>query len=260
MKWHLAIVLILFIENILYSTPSMKHTTSFLDPNVMVIDEKNYIGKITKDFNFITEDGSTNSIKNFTKGKPTIILPIFFNCTTGCPLTLHSTLNSIQNIKRDFSLLVLSFDYNDTLQTMKEFKELHSRNYKDPRVKYAILTKDSLNNFTNSTGFKFFFSVRDNTFVHTLVLIFLSPEGKITRYLLGSNPKEGNISLALAEASISKFSINSIIDLAFLVCYSYDIKTRQYLINPTIIFGSIGIILVGITVTISIILSRRRTE
>lgn len=256
-------LILVFVFILLYSfgfpTPMMKHPTpSAFDPSVMVIDEKNYIGKVVKDFRFVFEDGSIHSIKEFTKNKPTVILPLFYKCMTGCPLILHSTVRNIQNISRDFNLLVLSFDKDDTISNLVEFRDSHLGDLKDNRVKFGILTQDSISSFTNSTGFKFFFSRRDNTFVHTLVLIFLSPDGKVVRYLFGSSPKEKNISIALAEASVGKFSINSLIDLAFLVCYTYDSKTRSYEINPTLVFGGIGILLVLITLMSSLLIVRRK--
>lgn len=243
-----------------FSTPSARQPVSFLDPSVMIIEEKYYIGKIIKDFKFVLEDGNIYSIKEFTKDKPTIILPLFYKCMTGCPIILSTTLRNISRINRDFNLLVLSFDSNDTIEDLVHFRESHSGNYTDKRVKYGILTPESVNIFTNSTGFKFFFSKRDNTFVHTLVLIFLSPEGKIVRYLIGSNPKEQNINLALAEASIGKFSINSVIDLAFLVCYTYDSNIRGYELNPTVVFGGLGALLVVLTLVTSIIIKRRNKQ
>ncbi len=252
-------VVLCFVGFNLYSTPMMRQVPSAFDPSVMVIDEKKYLGKIIDNFYFVLEDGSEVSVVNFISNKPLIILPIFYKCMTGCPLILGSSIRAIQNINGDFNFIVLSFDKNDTISNLVEFKNSHAYYVDDSRIKFGILKDEySVNKFTNSTGFKFFFSKPDNTFVHTLVLIFISPDGKIVRYLFGSSQKEYNIKMALREARIGKFSFNSLIDLAFVACFTYDSRTQSYYLNPAIIFGGFGFILVLFTLTTSYLLWRRK--
>ncbi|MFN4245078.1 MAG: SCO family protein [Brevinematia bacterium] len=251
--------LLFLISSFSYAVPSAKHVPSVFDPSVMIIDEKNYIGKVVDNFDFVLEDGTHSSLKDFTQsGKPTVILPIFYKCMTGCPVILNNAIHRIKKIDRDFNFIVLSFDKNDTISDLVEFKNSHSGHFEDRRIKFGILTDNGVINFTNSTGFKFFFSKQDNTFVHTLTLIFVSDKGRITRYLFGSNPKEGDVRIALAEASIDKFSFNSIIDFAYLVCFTYNSKTRSYELNPILFFGGIGIVMVLSSLITSFIVIRRK--
>ena len=94
-------------------------------------------------------------------------------------------------------------------------------------------------------GFRFFYSERDKTFVHTNVFIFLSPDGKITRYLFGVKPSERDVRIALAEAEGGRVSLGSVVDLALLVCYTYDPSRSAFVVNPTIIFGGVGFAILG---------------
>ncbi|MGC8964368.1 MAG: SCO family protein [Brevinematia bacterium] len=235
----------------------MKHEApSSFDPRIMLIDEKKYIGTFLPNVSIIGEDGKTRKLYDIINNKPTIMTLIFYDCKTGCPLIIHSLAEITSKIKRDFNVLVLSFNKDDNTNILIEFKKEHLHHI-DNRWKWGTMEEKDIETLTKSIGFRFFYSKKDETFVHPIVLIFSSPEGKIVRYLFGSNPKKDTVDIAIKEASISKFSFNSLIDLAFLVCYTYDYKSSSYQMNIIPYIGLLGIIFISLAIVLSLIYKKK---
>lgn len=219
----------------------------FFDPALLKIDERKYLGTFVPNTDVILEDGKSVKLYELLSDKPTIILFSYYTCEGSCPIridNLNRLIKSVDSLKnRDFNVIVLSFDEKDTLQTLRKFKETHGP-FTEQWI-FGLLPKENIESFTGSLGFKFFFSERDKTFVHSNVYIFVAPDGRVTRYLFGINPKERDIRISLAEAEGGKITANSVIDLALLVCYTYDPSRSTFVVNPALIFGGIGLASLG---------------
>ncbi len=230
----------------------------FFDPAMLKIDEKKYLGGFVANTDVILENGKRIKLYDLLSGKPTILLFSYYTCEGSCPIridNLNKLVKSSESLRnRDFNVLVLSFDRRDTLETLKKFKEIHGPF--TAQWVFGLIPEDDVETLTNSVGFKFFYSERDKTFVHTNVYIFLAPDGRITRYLFGINPKERDIRIALAEAEGGRISTNSVVDLALLVCYTYDPSRSTFVVNPTIIFGGVGFAALGSVILLAFISSK----
>lgn len=227
----------------------------FFDPELLKIDERKFLGSYVANVDIILEDGSRVKLYDLISKKPTILLFSYYTCEGSCPIrvvNLNKLIKSSDSLRnRDFNVLVLSFDKEDSLETLKKFKEIQGP-FTTQWV-FGLLPEEDLETLINSVGFKFFYSERDKTFVHTNVYIFLAPDGRITRYLFGINPKERDIRISLAEAEGGRITANSVIDLALLVCYTYDPSRSTFVVNPTIIFGGIGFAALGTVVLIALV-------
>ena len=219
----------------------------YFDPSLLKIDTGKYLGNFVANVPLILEDGTKVMLYDLIKDKPAILLFSYYTCEGSCPIRIDAlnelikTSGSLKN--RDFRVLVVSFDKKDTLETLKKFKA--SRESFAPQFVFALTPEEYIERLTESTGFKFFFSERDKTFVHTNVYIFLAPDGKITRYLFGVKPSEKDVRIALAEAEGGRISASSIVDLALLVCYTYDPSRSTFVINPAVLLGGLGFAALG---------------
>ena len=137
---------------------------------------------------FLDENNKRVSLKE-SLTKPTIIAPIYHNCTHTCPLLLTGLAEALGKLDmiapgRDFTVIALSFDERDTPQIAHDKK----RNYVKavgkpfPDEAWAFLTGDAANirKFTDSIGFKFQ-KDGERDFSHPITLVVVSPEGKIVR-------------------------------------------------------------------------------
>lgn len=169
-------------------------------------------------------------------GKPVILTLVYYSCEHICPQLLAGLAEAIprlaMTVGRDFSLITVSFDAQDTPQLARNTK----RNYVKaagasiPADAWKYFTADSGNirRLTESTGFHF--RKDDHGFTHPVVLIFLSPEGKISRYFSVTKYEYGaaypisfssfNLNVALTEAAQGKPVTE--LKRALLYCFSHE--------------------------------------
>lgn len=238
---------------------------TIIDPEVVRIDEDTYLGtRIDGDYVLLDEEGREFLLSDMF-GKPLIILLSYYSCNGICPtanLKLGEALEVVDkySLSKDYSVLTLSFDRNDSVQSIGEFRKMTGIR-KMNGWKMAIMKNgDEIKKFTESMGYNFFWSSRDRMFLHPNTLIFLSPEGRIVRYLYGTPPDAGDIERAIAEAGFGRPGKSGVIDLISMACYSYNYKEGRYTINYPLFIG-FGSLILGISsIVFPIIYIRKRKE
>ncbi len=216
----------------------------FFDARYLRIDEAGHLGKRIEDITLLLPEGKRR-LSSFLGSKPLVLIPAYYTCNGSCPVLLSKLTDKLSELKDDFTVLVLSFDRKDTLQTLKSFAD-KLRQAKVSRWKFALIDPKDIESFSRSTGFRFFYSERDKSFIHPTTMIFVSPDGIITRYLYGVNPSITDLKLALLDAKREHIKPSEIVDMALLMCYTYDPSRSKYVINPLLMFGGLGFALVGV--------------
>jgi protein SCO1/2 len=122
---------------------------------------------------------------------------------------------------------------------------------------WRFFTTDSLNSrkLTNAVGFNYKRQGLD--FVHTSAMIFVSDEGKITRYLHGTYFLPMDLKLAVVETAEGKSGPSLSRVLSY--CYSYDPQGQAYVFNITKVAGTI-IILFALTIFLFLALKPRKQK
>ncbi len=224
------------------------------------VQEDLFIGKQVPDVKVKTLKGET-SLVEFIKGKPTALLFAYYTCDTVCPISAQHLYRISENLSKDYRYVVLSFDERDNLETMKNFmlKNFGTTHMPDNWL-VGILSKEDIRKITQSVGYRFYFIDRDKIFIHPNATIFLSPDGKMMRYLYGAFLRDRDVSLAFLDAKREKPSINNLVDLALLACYRYDHARSRYLIDPTLIFAGVGIFGILGTFALAYLYNKNRKE
>jgi protein SCO1/2 len=106
---------------------------------------------------------------------------------------------------------------------------------------WHFFTGDSLmiDRFLDNIGYKV--KQEGEEFIHPATLVVLSPKGKITRYLHGTDYLPFDVKMAVVEAGMERSgpTINKILDF----CFSYDAEGKKYVFNITKVSGSIIIVM-----------------
>jgi protein SCO1/2 len=221
------------------------------DVSVVKIQEELFLGKEIPDAKVLTLNG-IKGLKEFINGKPTALIFAYYTCETACPLTVSNVQRASRSGFADYRFVVLSFDERDDLETLKAFIGKNFGGKVPENWLVGLLSKEDIRRLTEATGYKFYYIPRDKIFIHTSAVVFISPSGKITRYLYGAFPTERDLRLAFADAQKEKPTLSNIIDLALLACYRYDHARSKYVIDPMVIFGILGVSLVVLTFALGI--------
>ncbi len=211
------------------------------------IDEK--LGEtIPLDLSFLDEYGKPVTLRSlFTK--PTLLTLVYYRCPGICSPLLTGVSEVVDRMDmeagKDFNIVTISFspkeDYIMASGKKKNYTDLMKKRI--PEASWRFLTGDSLSiaKITDAVGFRY--QKQGDDYMHGAVVTVLSPEGKISRYLYGTDYLPLDVKLALTEAAEGKSvpAINKLLKL----CYSYDPDGRKYVLNFTRIVGGIMIVLIA---------------
>jgi len=246
-------------------------TESEIDPEIMKIDEDKFLGvPVATDYRLTDGGGNHLLLGDMLAGKPLIILLSYYRCDGICPTINRKFRDIVGNMNKlrlgdDFRVLTLSFDRDDNLKTLTMFNnELNSPEWMDEGWTTALFDDEvDIKRLTDSVGYRFFWSPRDKMFLHPNVFIFLSPEGRVVRYLYGATIGDQDVELAINEAAFGKSGrskVEDIKDFVLLACYSYNYKEGKYSINYPL-FIAIGSLFTGISIAvISLIVAKKRVR
>lgn len=224
------------------------------------IDEK--LGNtLPMELQFQTSEGKTVALRDVIT-KPTLIALVYYECPGVCnPMQseLAWTIDKLQlEPGKDFQVISISFDHNETPAIAAKWKKnyLMTIKRKFDQKDWIFLTGDSLSIQKLTSACGFYFKPADKQFVHAATLVTVTPQGKISRYIFGTDFNPFDVKMALLEAESGKTSPT--ISKVLTYCFSYDPKGRQYTLNVTRIAGAVMII--GIGIFLGVLLLRKKKK
>lgn len=199
---------------------------------------------VPKDIVFTNDKGQKVRLGEFFSGERPVILNIgYFGCPALCGRVTNGMVDALKQVEedpnlealvvgRDVTILTVSFDHAelDKPHLVAAKKENYLKHYGKPEAAdhWHFLVGDEANvrRLTEAVGFGFRWNQTSKAFDHQAVLIMLSPEGKITRYLYGIYFIPKTFRLAVVEASEGK--VGTTLERLLLSCYGYDPERREY--------------------------------
>ena len=250
----MALMLAIAAQAVLAARPaSLPESTS--DPALLQIDELKHLGTpLAGDLALIDQEGRPFTLGEL-RGRPAILLLSYYGCDGTCSTFNRSLAHALEDVARfrigaDYQVLTVSFDKADTAQTTRDF--VAKAGIPLPLQagwRHAVLRDagTDIARLTGSLGFNFFWSRADQTFVHPNVMVFLTPDGRVARYLYGHRLNPGDIEKALIEADWNRITNSAnVIDILTGVCYSYGYADGRYHFNTSLLAG-LGSMLFGLS-------------
>jgi protein SCO1 len=220
--------------------------------------------------NFTDETGRSGELKSWFDGKPVVMAIVYYRCAMLCPQVLHGLGTGLQQstlaLGKDYDVLVFSIDPMDTTADAAAKKqEFLSTVGKAGDVGAAaavhFLTGDAaaIQAISGATGFHY---VRVpgpdgamDQFAHSSVIMFATPEGRLSKYLSGIDYPARDLRLALLDASAKK--ISNPVDLLMLYCCSYNPVVGKYSVSVIRILGIAGMVTLAIVIGMVFLLTRK---
>jgi protein SCO1/2 len=239
----LARVIILFLI-VFYQNSLSAHVEEHRETKGVGIEER--LGhSVPLNLTFRDENGKAVFLRELTD-RPTILAPVFFSCPDVCSFLLTNLAGAMNRLPsepgKDFLVLAISFDETESPPLASEKKRLYLKMIEKPFPEEAwrFLTgsMENILNLTDSIGFHF--QKKGKDFLHPVALIVLSPGGKITRYLYGTEILPFDLKMAILEASEGR--TGPTIGKALRFCFSYDPKGRKYVFNTLKITGIVTLV------------------
>ncbi len=223
-----------FIIWLSFSSNIFSETTK--QPEGVYIQQK--LGeKIDLDLIFLDEDGNIRKLSDFFNDKPVIIAPSYYECPRLCTLVyngLRDVMDTTKNMipGKDYIVLSISFHPEDSIILAKEKAENYRKSFKNYSVSsqawiFLVAHKQYKENPTklfNKIGY--YYKKDGEDYSHPAGIIFLTPDGRVSKYLYGIEFLSRDFRFAIIESSNGK--IGTPIDAVLLTCFRYDSIQGKY--------------------------------
>ena len=177
----------------------------------------------------------------FNTGKPSVLLLVYYSCPKICEVMLND-FNKIVNdltfdIGDDYQVIVVSFDHTNTTSMAAGKQTLMQAGYRrglselgKKRYLFHTATAIDARRLADSVGFDYRFLPQSGEFSHPSVRYVLTPDGRVSNYILGIGPDPTQLRLALLAAAEGQIS-QSVADFFMQFCFEWDPTLGQYTIQ-----------------------------
>ena len=190
--------------------------------------------QIPLNLTFANAEGDSIKLKElFTDGKPVLLNPVYYECPQLCSMIKEAIFKGVKELKwtpgQQYNIVTFSFDHREETSLAAKNKDrfLNKLDRQGAEDGWHFLTgsKDNIRKLTEAIGFNTQ-RLENGQYAHGAAIIFLSPDGKITRYLYGLKYDEFNLRNALYDAADG--NVGSAAEQVLLYCYQYDADSNSY--------------------------------
>jgi len=195
--------------------------------------------KIPLDLPFVDDDGKEVTLEQyFNKEKPVILTLNYYKCPMLCSLTLNGLTTGLEEMEwtlgDEFEVVTISINPDEKPPLAKKNKEgyLGHYNREGSENGWHFLTgeQENITKLAESLGFGYVFDSKTGEFHHTASIMFITPDGRISKYMNDVQFKGQDLRFALIEASEGR--IGTTLDKFLLFnCFQYDPESNSY--TPT---------------------------
>jgi len=207
-----------------------------LAPAMHGIDVDEHPGlDLDRGLRFRDHTGKDVTLGDFLDGKRPVLLTMnYYRCPVLCNVQLNELTESLRQFDwtpgdEHFRIVTVSIDPRETpeLAAQKRASHLEALGRGDD-VDWAFLTGDALNVrlLAAQIGMSYTYDPEQDQYAHPAVITFLSPEGKVARYVYGLSYATNDLKFGLMEASEGR--VGSTLDRIILSCFHYDASLGRY--------------------------------
>jgi len=235
------------------------------------------------DAQVINEEGETVKLGSLFKGRPVILMPIFYNCKSACAVEFESALKAFREMKTDqigetFDVVTLSIHPKETPELAVAKKNEYLKRYLSSRApipndkdkakdearkkvvadNWHFLTGETeeVKKITDAVGFKYTYNEEKDRVIHPAAIMIVTPNGRVSRYLIGTTYPQPFTRNALLDAGQEVIGQQAQ-SVTFFGCFTYDPTTGKTMLHVKGAIQLLGAITL-LTLVLSIISMNRR--
>jgi protein SCO1 len=235
------------------------------EANEIAVDEM-LGGKLDMDLSFVDHDGKAVQLGDYFDGeRPVLITLNYYRCPTLCSLQLNGLTRTLEQFDwepgDDYRIVTVSIDPREGPELAANKRSSHLKALGVTELDWNFLTGDALQirMLAAQLGIGYAYDAEQDQYAHPAVLMFVSPEGKVARYLYGLEYQPSDVKFALIEASEGR--VGSPVDKLILSCFHYDASLGEYgpfAMGIMRLGGALMIVIVGIPMALLWRRERRR--
>lgn len=175
----------------------------------------------------------------FHDNRPVMLELMYYNCKLLCPQVLQGMATALRQtgfqVGNQYDVVVASFDPADTPADGAMKKNMFLSMVDAPAsaadsVHFLTSAQPSIDDLTHATGFHYVRvpgpDGKMDQFAHSSVVMIITPDGRVSKYLFGVDFQSRDVRLALISASTKR--IGTLSDLILLYCCNYSPSQGRY--------------------------------
>ncbi|MBV9876177.1 MAG: SCO family protein [Verrucomicrobia bacterium] len=188
------LLLLLLFERFCLWNGFAQATDPAKDPNRDIRFEQRLNQIVATDEHFIDEQGNSVRLDQYFHQRPVILTLGYYQCPMLCGVVLNAFVQGLQDLppslaKRDFNFIFVSIDPNEGSGVAKNKLDNYLRRYgwAPAAQQWHFLTgaEAAIKRLADQVGFRYRYDQVSKQYVHPSGLVVLSPNGRISSYLLG---------------------------------------------------------------------------
>jgi protein SCO1 len=219
---------------------------------------------------FLDETGRQVALGTYFHERPVAMAMVYFKCGMLCPQVLHGMAEGLKasgfTAGKDYDVVVASIDPTDTpadaMAAKKVFLNEAGMNTASSGAAVHFLTGQevSIAALSGAAGFHYVRvpgpDGKMDQFAHSSVIMFATPDGKMSKYLAGVEFPSRDVRLALVDAS--QHRIGTAKDMFLLYCCNYVPSVGRYTVDVLRLLGMAAMVtLVGMGAGIYLLTRKR---
>lgn len=191
------------------------------------------------DARFVDERARPVTLRDImASGRPVILTLNYFRCPMLCGATLNGLVDGLEEVDlapgQDFDIVTVSFAATEGPDLAAAKKEAYLTRYRHDGAAegwhFLTGTEEQIRRLTDSVGFGFHLDPKSGEYAHSATIIFLTPQGRISKYMNDVLFQPRDLRLAIVEASQGR--VGSRLDRFMLfTCFTYDPHANSYTLS-----------------------------
>ncbi len=214
--------------------------------------------QVPLDLAFTDEAGKPVRLADLLHGRPVVLSLVYYQCPMLCNMVLngetHAMRNTALELGRDYDAITVSFDPTEAPALAASKKATYMERFPSQSgaaAGWRFLTGDEsqIHALASAVGFRYAWDDVTKQWAHASGIIFLTPEGRVSRYIYGIEYPKQDFRLALVESSRRKIASTS--DQILLFCFHYDPSKGRYglaILNTLKVAGTFTALVLGLFV------------
>lgn len=244
-------VWLMFGQSIVYAKPNDREIAASAG-----VDE--HLGdKIDGKLLVRTHLGEEIGLEKYFQEKPILFTLNYYSCASLCGVQLNAVLDGLKEMDwvtgQEFLSVTLSIDPEETssLAAQKRTNYLEQLGKENADWQFLVAEQSVITSVADQFGYRYSYDQESKQYAHPAVIMILSPDGTISRYLYGLSYSARDLKFALIEASEGK--IGSTVDKVILSCFAYDNTVGKYTASAFGLMrlaGAITVFVLGVMTTV----------
>lgn len=222
---------------------------------------------VDPELEFVDERGYPFQLKQLFPGeKPVVLMLGYYSCPAMCGQVLDAVLWSLSEVELepndDYKILTVSIDPKEDAGIAKQRKAAFlprlMKTGGDQAWRVLTGTEEASSALAERVGFNYYWSEATKQYAHPPSVIFLTPEGKVSRIIVNTYFEPEDMRLALVEASDG--ALGTFWDQVKLNCLTFDPRTNTYSVTAMTLMRIGGAITVIVLAAMIWIMLRRERQ